>query len=123
MLARTSSQQPEGQRVGMADRLIHVPAGGIQRADEGGLIENKTMAVGARRGRRRQDPSLFRELRLVEDDREGAQISTVMRTRQHGDQRRVDATGQLAPHVHVAPQLRLHAAAQQMVEAIDRVFP
>ena len=78
MLARTSSQQPEGQRVGMADRLIHVPAGGIQRADEGGLVENKTMAVGARRGRRRQDPSLFRELRLVEDDREGAQAPTVM---------------------------------------------
>jgi hypothetical protein len=87
----------------MADRLIHVPAGRVQRADEGGFIEDEPVAVGARRGRRRHDPSLFRELRLVEDDREGAQIAGAMRTRQHGDQRRVDAPGQLTPHVHVGP--------------------
>ena len=62
----------------MADRLIHVPAGRIQRGHEGGLIEDETVADGARRGRRRQDPSLFRELRLVEDDREGVQISTAI---------------------------------------------
>jgi hypothetical protein len=62
----------------MADRLIDVPGGGIQRAHEGGLIENKTMAGGARRGRRRQDPSFLGELRLVEDDREGVQISRAM---------------------------------------------
>ena len=78
MLAGTPSQQPQGQRVGMADRLIHVPAGDIQRADECGLIEHKTVAIDARRGRCREDPSLFRELRLVEDDREGVQISAVM---------------------------------------------
>ena len=107
----------------MADGLIHVPAGGIQRAHEGGLIEHETMAGGTRGGRRGQDPFLLRELRLVEDDREGVQIATMTCSRQQGHERRVDASGQLAPHGRVASQLRLHAAAEQMVEAVDRVFP
>src|SRR5947207_1176484 len=78
MLARMPGKPPEGQRVGMADRLVDVPAGGIQRVDEGGLIEHKAMTGDAGPGRRRQDPSLLRELRLVEDDRESVQISAVM---------------------------------------------
>jgi hypothetical protein len=67
----------------MAYRLIHVPAGGIHRADEGGLIENKTMAVGARSPPRPGSIALPRTA-LVEDDREGAQISPAMCTGQHG---------------------------------------
>ena len=48
MRARTLSQQPQGERVGMADRLIHVPAGAIQRVHEGVRIEtNRWLAAPA----------------------------------------------------------------------------
>src|SRR6185436_2369995 len=78
LLARTPGEPPERQRVGVADRLIDVPAGGIQCVDEGGLVEDNTMTGGARSGRRRQNPSLLRELRLGEHDRERVEIGTVM---------------------------------------------